>query len=161
MEVDSFCNVNSDGLLSLEGGPRQQNISLKTRYSQLKKMFITPIDDNERQRLGLPQTPDWLQFYHHEGAGPLRQLSLLHPFRAEGYPDDIKFILPPDENHHPEAIWGRIEELFGEKFYVCKLLNEPDQDFGYHEGERVLVAVWDDPEGVKLLCLGPVSRFTD
>jgi hypothetical protein len=145
MDVDSFCSVNLDGSVHLQGGPRQRNASLKIRYDLLTGMDVALLDDHERNRLGLPKAPDWLPFYRHAGAEPLRRLPLLHPLRAEGYPDDIKFLLPADTKHRGEVVWGRLENA----------LNEPDQDFGLHAGEQVVVNVRQTSEGLISVCLGP------
>jgi hypothetical protein len=124
-------------------------------------MDLSPLNDNERQRLGLPKYPDWLHIYHHGGAEPLRHLALLHPLRAEGYPDDIKFLLPTDTKHRGEVVWGRLENSIDDHRFECELLNEPDQDFGLHAGERVVISVQEVPKGVSSVCLGPLSHFKE
>ncbi|MEI7847823.1 MAG: hypothetical protein WCK35_18620 [Chloroflexota bacterium] len=161
MDVDGFCNLNLDGSVLLIGGPRQQNESLKVRYDLLAGMDIALLDDNERNRLGLPIYPDWLPIYHHSGAEPLRCLPLLHPLRAEGYPDDVKFLLPADTQHRGEVVWGRLENSIDDNRFECVLLNEPDQEFGLHAGEHVVISVREISKGVSSVCLGPLSNFIE
>jgi len=48
--------------------------------------------------------------------------------RAEGYPNDIKFLLPSDMKHHGEVEWGCLENSIDDHRFECELLNEPDQD---------------------------------
>ncbi len=161
MQIESFCNMDPDGTVHMNGSPPQHNSMLLIRYDMLLDMDPNPLADDEHRRLGLPEYPKWLPSYHHEGAEPLRRLSLLHPLRAEGYPDDIKFVLPGDAEHQAELIWGRLENSLGGDYFECELLNEPNHDFGFHMGERVLVRVKEVPEGVSSVCLGPLPRFAE
>lgn len=161
MQVESFCRVDSAGTVHLTSGPRQQNAALLVRYDLLAAMNLARVSESERQRLGLPVTPEWLSIYRHEEAEPLRRLALLHPLRAEGYPDDIKFVLPADEETRPEVVWGRLERALGEHYFECELLSEPQQDAGVHAGERVVVSVREVPDGVSPVCLGPPSQFLE
>ncbi len=161
MDVDSFCNFDLDGSVVPLSGPRHNNESLKVRYDLLAGMDIVLMDDIERNRLRLPKYPEWLPFYHHGGAEPLRRLALLHPLRAEGYPDDIKFLLPADTKHHGEVVWGRLENSIDDHHFECELLNEPDQDFGLHAGQHVVIRVREIPKGISSVCLGPLSNFLE
>ena len=162
MQIESFCSFDPDGTKHMTGGPPQHNSVFLIRYDMLCDMDpVVPLADDERRRLKLPKHPKWLSSYRHEGAEPLRRLALLNPLRAEGYPDDIKFFLPGDTEHQAELIWGRLENSLGGDYFECELLNEPNHDFGFHMGERVLVRVKEVPEGVSSVCLGPLPRFSE
>ena len=161
MQIESFCSLDPDGTKHMTGGPPQHNSVLLLRYDMLGDMEPVPLGNDERRRLGLPEYPKWLSSYRHEGAEPLRRMALLNPLRAEGYPDDIKFVIPEDSGRSGEVIWGRLENSIGGDYFECKLLNEPSQDFGFHLGERVLVRVKEVPEGVSAVCLGPLSKFIE
>lgn len=64
-----------------------------------------------------------------------RKMEFLDKLRHEHYPDDVMVYLTR-EGLNPEGCWVRIIGL-GDHFIMGTLLNEPDQDFGYHEGEKV------------------------
>ncbi|NEW62320.1 hypothetical protein GMA11_07065 [Granulicatella sp. zg-ZJ] len=59
-----------------------------------------------------------------------REMSFLDSCRHENYIDDILVYLCKEGNQ-PEGCWTRIIGL-GDHFFMGILLNEPDQDFGYH-----------------------------
>ncbi len=64
-----------------------------------------------------------------------RKMGFLDKSRHDFYPDDVMVYLTR-EGLNPEGCWVRIIGL-GDHFIMGTLLNEPDQDFGYHEGEKV------------------------
>lgn len=64
-----------------------------------------------------------------------RKMAFLDKLRHEYYPDDVMVYLTR-EGLNPEGCWVRIIGL-GDHFIMGTLLNEPDQDFGYHSGEKV------------------------
>lgn len=64
-----------------------------------------------------------------------RKMEFLDKLRHEHYPDDVMVYLTR-EGLNPKGCWVRIIGL-GDHFIVGTLLNEPDQDFGYHEGEKI------------------------
>ena len=63
-----------------------------------------------------------------------RKMGFLDKSRHDFYPDDVMVYLTR-EGLNPEGCWVRIIGL-GDHFIMGTLLNEPDQDFGYHEGEK-------------------------
>lgn len=64
-----------------------------------------------------------------------RKMGFLDKSRHDFYPDNVMVYLTR-EGLNPEGCWVRIIGL-GDHFIMGTLLNEPDQDFGYHEGEKV------------------------
>ncbi|MGH1386286.1 hypothetical protein [Kordia sp.] len=58
-----------------------------------------------------------------------RTSEVFHPFRAEGFPDDIQMLLPSRGNLAAELIWARVEGYENEVL-MCQLLNQPHQNFG-------------------------------
>lgn len=64
-----------------------------------------------------------------------RKMGFLDKSRHDFYPDDVMVYLTR-EGLNPEGCWVRIIGI-GNHFIMGTLLNEPDQDFGYHEGEKV------------------------
>ncbi len=68
-----------------------------------------------------------------------RKMTFLDHLRNTEYPDDVLVYLLKDGNQI-EGCWVRIESLVGEQF-IGTLLNEPNQDFAYHEGEEIAFAI--------------------
>lgn len=78
-----------------------------------------------------------------------RKFDFLDEFRHELYPDDV-LVLTVKEGLNPEGCWARIVGL-GDKCIIGTLLNEPDQDFGYHEGDTIAFFLYEDNDGKKHL----------
>lgn len=79
----------------------------------------------------------------------MRKFTFLDPLRSIDYPDDIQVILY-QEGMQPEQVWVKCyaytdKELFG------LLLNEPNQDFGIHNGSIIGFAPMKTADG--LLCI--------
>lgn len=81
-----------------------------------------------------------------------RNFSFLDKLRHEHYPDDVMVYLTR-KGLNPECCWVRITGL-DDKCIIGRLLNEPDQDFGYHEGDKVAFFVQKTEED-EIIC------FTD
>lgn len=64
-----------------------------------------------------------------------REMSFLDDLRDLEYVDDVQVHLFK-EGLNPEICWVRLEGL-GDHYLIGNLLNEPDQDFGYHKGETI------------------------
>lgn len=64
-----------------------------------------------------------------------RKMTFLDKSRHKYYPDDVMVYLIK-QNLNPKGCWVRICGL-GDNFIMGTLLNEPDQDFGYHNGEKI------------------------
>ena len=64
-----------------------------------------------------------------------RSMDFLDGSRSPEYPDDVLVYLLKDGNK-PEGCWVRIEGLADHEI-IGTLLNEPDQNFDYHEGETI------------------------
>ncbi|MDE6426820.1 MAG: SseB family protein [Ruminococcus sp.] len=64
-----------------------------------------------------------------------QKMTFLNKSRHEYYPDDVMVYLTK-QGLRPEGCWVRIIGL-GDHFIMGTLLNEPNQNFGYHKGERI------------------------
>lgn len=87
----------------------------------------------------------------------IRGFTFLDSFRNSDYPDDIQVILVKD-GINPEQVWVRCwaytdNELFG------KLLNEPYNDFGVHNGSIIGFAPVEFEDG--LLCIYTGKTLAD
>ena len=78
-----------------------------------------------------------------------RKFDFLDEFRNDEHPDDVLVYLVKD-GLHLEGCWVRITGL-EEKFIVGTLLNEPNQDFGYHKGETVAFFIQKEKDGERHL----------
>ncbi len=92
-----------------------------------------------------------------------RKMSFLDGFRSPEYPDDVMVYLLKDGNQ-PEGCWVRIEAL--EKHQIIgTLLNEPNQDFQYHEGEKIAFFVHqtgkDENDIVLVSNMNPSAKVTE
>lgn len=66
-----------------------------------------------------------------------RNMDFLDELRQPEYPDDVMVFIVKDGNKM-EGCWVRIEGL-AEHHIIGTLLNEPDQDFCYHAGDRIKI----------------------
>lgn len=89
-----------------------------------------------------------------------RTFSFLDEFRHELYPDDV-FVLTLKDGLQPEGCWVRIIGL-EERCIMGILLNEPNQDLGYHEGDTVAFFLYEDDDGNKHLVsdMNPSIKLT-
>lgn len=83
-----------------------------------------------------------------------RKMTFLDKLRHEHYPDDVMVYLTR-EGLNPEGCWVRIIGL-GDHFIMGRLLNEPDQDFGYHEGENIAFFV-QKMEDDRIICFSDMT----
>ena len=78
-----------------------------------------------------------------------RSFEFLDEFRNELYPDDV-LVLTVKEGLTPEGCWVRITGLY-EECMIGTLLNEPNQDFGFHEGDSIAFFLYENDEGNRCL----------
>lgn len=74
-----------------------------------------------------------------------RAFEFIDDFRHEFYPDDV-MVLVVKEGLTPEGCWVRITDL-GDKCFVGTLLNEPNQDFGYHMDDTITFFLYRGEDG--------------
>lgn len=83
-----------------------------------------------------------------------RKMGFLDKSRHDFYPDDVMVYLTR-EGLNPEGCWVRIIGL-GDHFIMGTLLNEPDQDFGYHDGEKIAFFV-QKTENDQIICFSNMT----
>ena len=97
---------------------------------------------------------DKIDMLEHYNAGEevekTRSMGFLDGSRNPDYPDDVLVYLLKDENE-PEGCWVRIEAL-AEHEIIGTLLNEPEQDFNYHEGEKIAFYAQETENNEYVLC---------
>ena len=79
-----------------------------------------------------------------------RSMDFLDGSRSPEYPDDVLVYLLKDGNK-PEGCWVRIEGLADHEI-IGTLLNEPDQNFDYHEGETIAFYAQQTEDKEIVLC---------
>ncbi len=99
-------------------------------------------------------------YEENENVSKSRRFDFLDAFRHEECIDDVQVLLLK-EGLQPEQVWGRIEDP-GDKVIIGKLLNEPDQDFGYPLHDKVAFFVYTDEDNDQhLLCdMNPSQKLT-
>lgn len=107
---------------------------------------------------------DKIEILHHydadEEVEKTREMSFLDPCRHEECIDDVLVYLVR-EGLKPEGCWTRIIGL-GDHFIMGTLLNGPDQNFGYHEGEKIAFFVQENAEK-EFICysdMNPSAKIT-
>ena len=78
-----------------------------------------------------------------------RGMTFLDESRDESFIDDILVYLMKD-GLEPEGCWTRITGL-GDHYFMGTLLNEPNQDFGYHYGDTISFFA-HETEDKKVIC---------
>ena len=83
-----------------------------------------------------------------------RTMVFLDKLRHEHYPDDVMVYLTR-EGLNPEGCWVRIIGL-GDHYIMGRLLNEPDQNFGYHNGEKIAFFI-QKTEDDEIICFSDMT----
>jgi len=108
--------------------------SLSNRYSKKLEMLNTYDVDEEIEKT--------------------REMGFLDDCRHPHYPDDVQVYLMRD-GLNPELCWSRIIGL-GEHWIMGVLLNEPNQNFDYHQGEKIAFFV-EKTEDEKIICYSDMN----
>lgn len=111
-------------------------------YDVISKFNIAILDTPSKS---LEKIPEFITQYKMKELESFRQNKELHHLRATGFPDTISVMLVPrHEALYPEQVWVRIEKPIPSNennIYIGKLLNLPDQDFGIHLNELLMVMI--------------------
>lgn len=84
-----------------------------------------------------------------EAKEEMRRMDFLDGFRNDDYPDDVAVVIF-SEGLQPEQVWMRCCDVTEEMLYGT-LLNEPNQDYGVHEWDRVGFVPIKREEGLLLV----------
>lgn len=127
-------------------------ISSKIRIAAIMEDECFYFDDDDGSLYEL--YADKIDMLEHYSAGEevekTRSMVFLDESRSPEYPDDVLVYLLKDGNE-PEGCWVRIEGL-SENEIIGTLLNEPYQDFDYHEGEKITFYVQETENDEYVLC---------
>lgn len=121
------------------------------RAENVEDQEFTLINDrNNALRLRYAETLALLEEYAAgEEIEKTREMRFLDDSRHPFFPDDVQVYLMRD-GLKPEPCWTRISGL-AENYIKGILLNEPEQDFGCHQGEEIAVNL-DETEDRKVIC---------
>ena len=133
-----------------------EDISSKIRISLIEDDECSVIDDEDGDMAFLyEEMLDRLKTYQaSEEVEKTRDMAFLDGCRHKTYIDDVMVYLTKN-GLKPEGCWVTITGL-GDHFFVGTLLNEPDQDFGYHEGETIAFFL-DKTEDQKIICYSDMN----
>ncbi|MCR5603418.1 MAG: SseB family protein [Lachnospiraceae bacterium] len=160
LEILAAAIVSDNGYKYAKG---RDDISMKLRIGAVEETEIFVCSDEDGK---LSQTfadkLDMLKTYDaSEDIEKTREMMFLDPCRHEWYIDDIMVRLMKD-GLQAEGCWVRITGL-AEHYFVGTLLNEPDQNFGWHEGETVAFFVHKTDDD-KIICytdMNPSAKVTE
>lgn len=135
LEVLCCAKKNGDSQLALANEPEKIRAMMRIgSVEELEYTFVAHGDDPIRERF--EKKMEMLSHYDsNEEVEKSRTFEFLDEFRHEHSIDDVLVFLVKGDLQ-PEGCWVRIEGL-GEKCIIGTLLNEPNQNFGYHEGEKI------------------------
>lgn len=137
-------SVEDDQWVAYEGGKDVMSI---IRAGALENAFWCPtgIDPAEFE----PLTGETDKYYTpSEAVLRLREEEFLDPIRHPLFPDDVQAYLVGPNGKGLEVVWLRLCDLNDGKVFA-KLLNEPNNDWGIHEGDKLPLSLSkDDQDGL-------------
>ena len=128
--------------------------AVKIRIESIADLECYSLDDDEGKLHGwYKEKIDALSDYEADNdVQRSRKMNFLDPFRQFYHPDDVLVWLFKNGNQE-EGCWVRIEALDDKNhLLVGTLLNEPNQDFGCHEGNRIAFFVHEGQRDRHILC---------
>ncbi|MCR5005366.1 MAG: SseB family protein [Clostridiales bacterium] len=126
-------------------------VSLKAEAVQDLEFAFFADKDGHLQKRYQKQIQELEKGYKaNENVEKTRELTFLDPVRHPCHPDDILVFLLKD-GLQPEGRRVRIHDLDGHTF-IGELLEEPEADFGYHQGETIAFVVQEDKDHHVFCC---------
>ena len=124
----------------------------KTTLTKTQKENIAILDDifNALSNCNKPVTAAEL-IVSDDRLAELRSLKELDEFRSEEFPDDI-LVFFFKEGFSTEGMWVRYEDMNENKEIVGTLINNPNQNLGIKEGDRVKFKLSEDYGGLACCC---------
>lgn len=160
LELLAAAKINEQDFQYAAGNPEA---SLKLRIEALGDTeFYVVSDEDGKMSKKFADKMEMLKGYDPENPDieKTREMQFLDPFRNDVYIDDILVRLIKD-GLKAEECWTRIIGL-GEHWFMGTLLNEPYQNFGWHEGEKIAFFVQKD-DNDNLICftdMNPSQKIT-
>ena len=158
LEVLCCCNAK-DGKASFY--PGNDEVSMKKRISTEDDTEYYIINDAEDLKNTFKSKIDMVNSYDaDEDVEKTREMGFLDGLRDPSCIDDVQVHLFKEGNGI-EVCWVRITGLL-EHSFIGVLLNEPNQDFGYHAGEEIgfFLQKAEDGSTVAISDMNPSDKLT-
>lgn len=149
-EILSTASIRNDKFQIYNDRPEKKRVFIKAEAVNDFEGFA--IKDRDGQYTANKELIDLITegYEQNEEIMNSRMMSFLDESRDPFCVDDVKVQLYKQGNQIEEC-WVRIEGL-GDHHIIGKLLNEPYQEFGYHEGDRIAFFV-QKTEDEKVICV--------
>ena len=153
-EVLSTASIRKDQFQIFNDRPEGKRVFIKAEIINEVEGFA--IKDRDGQYAANKELIDLITegYEQNEEIMNSRMMSFLDESRDPFNIDDVQVQLHKEGNQI-EVCWARIEGL-EEHVIIGKLLNEPYQDFGYHEGDTIAFFV-QKTEDDKIVCIGDMN----
>lgn len=128
--------------------------TVKIRIGSITDLECYYLDDDDGKLYGwYKEKVDNLSVYDvDDDVKVSRGMEFLDAFREPDFPDDVLVHLFK-EGYHAEGCWVRVEALDEENHqFLGTLLNEPEQELGCHEGDRIAFFFYEAEKDRRLLC---------
>lgn len=153
-EVLSTASIRNDKFQIFDDRPEEKRVFIKAEVINEVEGFA--IKDRDGQYAANKELIDLITegYEQNEEIMNSRMMSFLDESRDLFNIDDVQVQLHKEGNQI-EVCWARIEGL-EEHVIIGKLLNEPYQDFGYHEGDTIAFFV-QKTEDDKIVCISDMN----
>lgn len=150
LRIHALCRFQPGTLPEIVINFEDHGEDLLLRYDEIGP--FTLLSNEDANNLSLLEEQRWYIYYESESLRTIRNRVDLDTFRATGYLDDVYVVLASQiPDHIPEVVWVRLKEMSDEgTTFRGILLNEPDADFGVHEGDMLTVHLVEDQDGRSL-----------
>lgn len=130
---------------------------VKLRAGSVQGLEISFIADEARYRTKFAKKIKTIEYYNvSKEIEETRSFGFLDEARHDYFIDDVAVFLVKEGNN-PERCWVRIEGLDPEKHRIIgTLLNEPNQDFGYHVHDTITFFVQKTDDN-QVLCIADLN----
>jgi hypothetical protein len=144
IRVTHLYNETPEGK-KITSSPQEAKALILIRASDINLLKVAPLPEADVSALSIAPDPEIVAIYERPELEAARNDPSLDPFRATGFPDDVRSLLiPNDEQLRPEMLWVRLEGpgdnagTYGGKFIV-----EPSQNLGVHKGDMAVVGPYE------------------
>lgn len=158
--IDEQCGLSFQifGAASVKDGveivkeSKDEKIMLILRRGSVAENYFVNL-----QELGIsyPEYDSWIKMIRdnydtkNKAKEEMRQMDFLDAFRNDDYPDDVRVVIF-SEGLQPEQVWMKCCDITEEMLFGT-LLNEPNQDYGVHEGDKIGFVPIKTEEGLLLV----------
>lgn len=140
-EVLCCAKIKNEGEFSFFHKFEETRIVLRAGSVRDEEFVLVADGDDESLCEYFSDALDGMKFFEVDDVvEQTRYFEFLDEFRHELYPDDVLVHICKDDMK-PEGCWVRIKGI-DENCLVGELLNEPDQELGYHMGDELRFSIY-------------------